>query len=208
MRYYRISKIFGELITLIEPDKRIGADNQISVTLPYSKDSFGIPQNIYIVGTMNTADRSIALLDVALRRRFKFYELMPEPGVLKDKIINGISLTELLTRINEKIEVLYDRDHQIGHSYFMKVNNIDDLKFTWYYEIIPLMQEYFYGDWTKVREIIGKAFIEETGVSGIIKNTDIAPDPDKKICKIIKIDDNKAFINALVKLINGEAENK
>lgn len=203
-----ISKIFGELITLIEPDKRLGADNQISVTLPYSKDSFGIPPNIYIIGTMNTADRSIALLDVALRRRFKFYELMPEPGLLNDKFIDEISLTELLNVINQKIEVLYDRDHQIGHSYFLKVkdNDIEDLKLTWYYEVIPLIQEYFYGDWTKVREIIGKAFVEETGVAGIIKNSDLDLD-DKKICKIIKIDDNKAFINALEALIKRKAEN-
>ena len=203
-----ISKIFGELITLIEPDKRLGAENELIVTLPYSKSPFGIPSNLYIIGTMNTADRSIALLDVALRRRFKFYELMPEPDLLNSRNIAGVSLSNLLEAINKKIEILYDRDHVIGHSYFLKIkeDDVGNLKFTWYYEIIPLIQEYFYGDWAKVREIIGKDFIEETEVSGIINNSYLVSDPDKKIYKIKIIDDGQ-FIQALKSLIEGKIEN-
>ncbi len=195
-----MSKIFGELITLIEYDKRLGAENELTVILPYSKETFGIPSNLYIIGTMNTADRSIALLDVALRRRFNFIELMPDQELLRDKNIENISLETLLEIINQKIEILYDRDHQIGHSYFLKVENVGDLKFTWYYEIIPLLQEYFYGDWEKIKEIIGSDFIDDnTTVSNIVKNDYI--DPEKKIYKIKHIDDNKTFLQALGKII-------
>ena len=171
-----ISKIFGELITLIETNKRVCPNKernfentkvdkeQLLVTLPYTKSKFGVPSNLYILGTMNTSDRSIASIDIALRRRFKFVEMMPRPEKLVDEnkqplMVGAINLQNLLKTINERISYILDRDHQIGHSYFMNWKNYDmtTLKNVWFDEIIPLLNEYFYSDWDKLQAILGKA---------------------------------------------------
>ncbi|OWK73065.1 hypothetical protein CBW16_11555 [Flavobacteriaceae bacterium JJC] len=157
-----VSQIFGELITLIEEDKRLGNPEELQLTLPYSKTKFGVPSNVYIIGTMNTADRSVEALDTALRRRFCFEEMLPDLEVLTDKKIEGIALKELLATINKRVEILLDRDHTIGHSYFMNINSEEDLKSTFRNNIIPLLQEYFYGDYEKIGLILGKGFFEDS----------------------------------------------
>lgn len=152
-----ISKIFGELITLIEPSKRIGAKEGIKAILPYSKKAFGIPDNVYILGTMNTADRSIATLDTALRRRFDFVEMMPDENVLSGIDVDGIDISRMLGKINERIAVLFDREHTIGHAYFIGLrndNSIDALANIFRNKVIPLLQEYFYEDYEKIRLVL------------------------------------------------------
>ena len=151
-----ISKIFGELITLLEPSKRLGETEELKIRLPYSGEEFGVPKNLYILGTMNTADRSIALLDIALRRRFNFIEMPPKYNLLKT--INckegEINLQDLLKAINTRIEFLLDKDHLIGHSYFINIKTFEDLKEVFKNSIMPLLQEYFYDDFEKIKFIL------------------------------------------------------
>ena len=153
-----VSAIFGELITLLEEDKRKRNPEHTEVVLPYSGKKFSVPNNVYIIGTMNTADRSVEALDTALRRRFSFVEMQPDPNELSE--VEGVDLSKLLEAINKRIEVLIDKDHQIGHSYFIGIQNIDDLKRTFKDKIIPLLEEYFYGDFGKIGLVLGGAFIE------------------------------------------------
>lgn len=161
-----ISQIFGELITLIEEDKRIGNPEELEIILPYSKERFGVPKNLYIIGTMNTADRSVEALDTALRRRFSFEEIKPNPklifeeGAAENGVVEGVDLVKLLETLNKRIEVLLDRDHQIGHSYFLPVANLKMLKSVFQNKIIPLLQEYFFGDYGKIGLTLGEGFVE------------------------------------------------
>jgi hypothetical protein len=164
-----VSQIFGELITLIEDGKRLGQDETITLKLPYSQEDFVVPPNLYIIGTMNTADRSVEALDTALRRRFSFTEMLPQPELIKTEgplkasqgIINGIDLSVLLSTINKRIEKLLDKDHQIGHSYFLKVDTLESLKSAFHTSIIPLLQEYFFGDYGKIGLVLGQSFFAE-----------------------------------------------
>ena len=151
-----IARIFGELITLVEESRRIGGSDETKVRLPYSGDEFGVPENLYIIGTMNTADRSIALLDTALRRRFEFVEMMPQPDHEKvSDNADGVDCRRLLRAMNDRIRFLLDREHQIGHTYFLDVENIEGLKDAFQKQVVPLLQEYFYDDWAKIDAVLG-----------------------------------------------------
>ncbi|MCA1916330.1 McrB family protein [Methanospirillum hungatei] len=203
-----ISKIFGELITLLEKDKRLCSDNELTTRLPYSQTMFGIPPNLYIIGTMNTADRSIALIDIALRRRFGFIEIMPDYKLLrntfstqknpdvKDVLEMSVNLLEI---INSRIIKEHDRDHQIGHSFFLKLQNckdrnsaIEELAIIWYHEIIPLLQEYFYDSPKSLFNVIGSDFIEYNNKSYTLKEKLSSEEfftACLKICKNLDLDE-------------------
>ena len=196
-----VAQIFGELITLIEPSKRLGNDEAMTATLPYSQDTFGVPNNLYIIGTMNTADRSVEALDTALRRRFHFEEMMPRPELLttidldKKDPTAKIDLKEVLEKINERIVALKDREHQIGHSYFMGHDEKDKddkdkypnkkewLTKVFKDKIIPLLQEYFYGDYKKIYYVLGGS---KTTGEGFVKIDSVT----KSDIFAVKIDDD------------------
>ncbi len=179
-----VSKIFGELITLIEPSKRIGAKEELKVILPYSGKEFGVPKNVYIIGTMNTADRSITSLDTALRRRFEFVEMMPDVSKLSMDC-EGINLQELLKAINTRIEYLLDREKTIGHAFFIGVENLNDLKKVFKNKIIPLLQEYFYNDYALIDAVLNKNGMLEISVENkdYLKNMTEFIESDKVVYK-------------------------
>lgn len=149
-----ISKVLGELITLLEPDKRLGERHEITVTLPYSQKRFGVPANLHVIGTMNTADRSIAFMDTALRRRFTFEEKIPDSGLVPSDV-NGINVGVILETMNRRISILFDRDHTIGHSYLMKIESLKQFRDIFHAKLLPLLQEYFYDDWENICIVLG-----------------------------------------------------
>ncbi|MBX1341446.1 AAA family ATPase [Campylobacter jejuni] len=179
-----VSKIFGELITLIEASKRIGEKEELKVTLPYSGEKFGVPKNVYIIGTMNTADRSITSLDTALRRRFEFIEMMPDVSKLSMDC-EGINLQELLKAINTRIEYLLDREKTIGHAFFISVENLESLKKVFKNRIIPLLQEYFYNDYALIDAVLNKNGMLEISVENkdYLKNMTEFIESDKIVYK-------------------------
>jgi 5-methylcytosine-specific restriction protein B len=208
-----VSQIFGEIITLIEKDKRLGNDEALEVTLPYSKEKFGVPPNIYIMGTMNTADRSVEALDTALRRRFSFVEMAPRYDLeqLQKEIIEGVSLSSLLQQINRRIEKLLDKDHMIGHSYFLCVKNVQELQQVFRNNIIPLLQEYFYGDIGKIALVLDTGFFEDppkenkANVLATVKWYEHGEDLEERVVVHLKnIDkmDESEFESAICKLMN------
>jgi len=202
-----VSQIFGELITLIEEDKRIGNDEVIQVTLPYSKTKFGVPKNLYIIGTMNTADKSVEALDAALRRRFVFHEMPPKYQELQDcyKNVFNYSVLDILKTINERIEVLLNRDHLLGHAYFIN-KDAEALMQSFQKNIIPLLQEYFYGDYVKIGLVLGSGFIQpkSKGVrfANFTAQTDFDSYTDQELFEIKPVNDLTDFEQALVQLMN------
>jgi 5-methylcytosine-specific restriction protein B len=206
-----VSQIFGELITLLESDKRLGKPEELTLTLPYSKTSFGVPPNLFVLGTMNTADRSVEALDTALRRRFSFIEMPPKPkliqteGELENGLINGINLSSLLATINKRIEKLLDKDHMIGHSYFLSVKNLKDLKTAFQNKIIPLLQEYFFGDYGKIGLVIGSDFFDiidnqvDEDFFAAFEDYDSSPMLERKVYHLKNVQKmiDKEFIEAL-----------
>lgn len=183
-----ISKIFGELITFIEDTKRLGSnEHPQEATLPYSLEKFGVPRNLYLIGTMNTADKSITSIDSALRRRFSFKEFPPKAEIIshfedtRSPTDDGIDLKALLTIINQRVEFLLDKDHLIGHAFLKNVNNSEDLCRCFVDKIIPQLDEYFYGDMEKLQRVFGD------------NNSLISKEDDEKIIIDRKIGSEKLF---------------
>jgi len=158
-----VSQIFGELITLLEKDKRLGGKESLEIILPYSKKRFGVPPNLYIIGTMNTADRSVEALDTALRRRFSFVHMKPEHNELGETN-EGIKLNRMLEVINQRLEILIDADHTIGHAWLWDVKDLEGLRIVFKNKILPLLQEFFYNDYEKIGLVLGEAFVSATKV--------------------------------------------
>ena len=164
---WNISKIFWELITLIEPNKRLWWKEQIKVKLPYSQKEFWVPNNLYILWTMNTADRSIALMDLALRRRFTFKEIEPDSSLLEWINVNWINVRKFFDTVNKRIEFLYDRDHLLGHAYFLPLKedpSLERLNHIVLDKVIPLLQEYFHDDWEKIQLVLWKWLIHSEDI--------------------------------------------
>ena len=187
-----IARIFGELITLVEESRRIGRGDETKVTLPSSGEEFGVPENLYLIGTMNTADRSIALLDTALRRRFEFVEMMPAPDHPKmGTDIEGVNLRHLLKAMNERIRFLRDREHQIGHTYFLEVSDLEGLTKVFRNRILPLLQEYFYDDWAKIEAVLGNnGFVRSVDPPPALAGGDLV-DAGAKSHELLSFDDGK-----------------
>ena len=206
-----IARIFGELITLIEDSKRLGSPDETRVRLPVSKITFGLPSNLFFVGTMNTADRSIALLDSALRRRFVFQEMMPDPSLLEsfttqtegaDEVID---CKKILTAMNYRIATLLDREHQIGHTYFLAIDSLQSLKDAFQHKILPLLQEYFFDDWTKIRAVLNSnGFVTEKSVPEELRHMTA---PHQKLYDRLPVDDTRWDDPAVYQAIYGKPSN-
>lgn len=209
-----ISQIFGELITLIEEDKRLGNKEHLEVTLPYSKETFSVPPNLYIIGTMNTADRSVEALDTALRRRFNFEEVSPNPSLLssdKEESL-GINLEQLLIAINFRLRKLLNKDYQIGHAFFINVfeseNPLLELRMIFNNKILPLLQEYFYGNFGKIQLVLGSSFVRAEEDNGFKFAEDGGEEyMEKTVYQIVDVSDqisisNEEFKTALIKIYN------
>ncbi|MCG9706333.1 AAA family ATPase [Photobacterium damselae] len=171
-----ISNIFGELITLIEPSKRAGAKEALSVKLPYSKEMFSVPDNLHIIGTMNTADKSLAQIDIALRRRFQFEEMMTNYELLAEiPLIDGIDIEQMVRVINKRIKLLYDREHTIGHSFFLSLKDnpsIEHLAEIFELQILPLLEEYFFENWERVAMVLGDHLKTDEGLRFVVEQFD------------------------------------
>lgn len=207
-----ISRIFGELITLIEDSKRQDAEEQLSVILPYSKKEFSVPNNVYIIGTMNSSDRSLTGLDIALRRRFTFIEMLPKPELLNDVVIEGLNIGKLLVIINQRIEVLLDRDHCLGHANFMSLKEqptLEHLAHIFKQKIIPQLQEYFFDDWAKINLVFfnNRMLVEDQkiNISSLFPSNfeqELGYSNEKKIWKIN--DDAFKTIDAFIKILGSK----